>query len=163
MIARGRRSAAGAVVAISALATGCLRAFAPEVGPARATDAGTGDATGAGCANAVEHPDPTVSFSTDLQRGVFERARCNNCHTGDGIGVTQSGLDLSSYSSLRTGGGRSGANIVVAGTPCASILYQKLGAAPPFGRRMPYDGPPYLTTTELQLVHDWIAEGARDN
>ena len=155
------------VVVAPVLASGCLRAFAPDVGPQRASDAASAsdatDATTAACTNAPANPGFTVSFSTDLQRGVFERGRCNSCHTNGGIGVVQSGLDLSSYSSLRTGGGRSGAAIVVDGMPCASIIFQKIGTAPPFGRRMPYDGPPYLADADIAFVHDWIAEGALDN
>jgi hypothetical protein len=61
------------------------------------------------------------------------------------------------------GGFHSGAQIVVAGDPCASIMYQKLSDAPPFGSRMPLNGPPFWTDDELQLLHDWIAEGASDN
>ena len=32
-----------------------------------------------------------------------------------------------------------------------------------FGARMPLDGPPYLSLTDLQLISDWIVEGAHDN
>ena len=95
--------------------------------------------------------------------GVFRRGGCDDCHTSDGLGLRQSGLDLRSYTTLRTGGGRSGASIVIDRDPCASILVQKIEPGPPFGRRMPYNGPPYLSTTDIQLVRDWISEGARDN
>ena len=47
--------------------------------------------------------------------------------------------------------------------PCESVIVQKLSLAPPFGARMPYNGPPYFTAAELTLVRDWIAEGARNN
>jgi hypothetical protein len=57
----------------------------------------------------------------------------------------------------------SGTRIVIPGKPCDSIIVQKLGLAPPFGARMPYNGPPYLSAAELQLIRDWIAEGALDN
>jgi len=53
--------------------------------------------------------------------------------------------------------------IVVPGQPCASILYLKVDEAPPFGARMPLDGPPFWTEDEIQRLHDWIAEGAGDN
>ena len=56
-----------------------------------------------------------------------------------------------------------GRKIVVPGDPCRSIILHKLSATPPFGARMPLDGPAYLSTEELLLVHDWIAEGAEDN
>lgn len=148
-----------ASAAIALLATGCLQAIGPDVGPLQtATDAGA-----TGCTNVDSNPAMTVSFATDLRGGVFHRGGCTNCHTGDGMGIQQSGLDLSSYATLRTGGGRSGARIVVDFMPCQSILAQKIETAPPFGRRMPYNGPPYLMASDIQLVQDWIAEGARDN
>lgn len=139
------------------LATGCLERFAPDVGPlaAAATDA-------PGCPGDSD-PARTVSYRTDLELGVFERGKCNNCHTGNGSGVDQSGLNLGSYVTLRTGGGRSGVAIVIDGDPCASILVQKIEASPPFGRRMPYNGPPYLSAQDITLVRDWISEGAREN
>jgi hypothetical protein len=43
------------------------------------------------------------------------------------------------------------------------MLIQKLGAGPPFGSRMPLNGPPFWNSDELKLLHDWIAEGASDN
>jgi hypothetical protein len=79
------------------------------------------------------------------------------------VGIEVSGLDLSSFSKVMRGGNQSGPEIVIAGDPCNSILLQKVSAAPPFGSRMPSDGPPYLTPTERQLISDWILEGARDN
>lgn len=144
-------------IGFALLATGCLGVLAPDVGP----PSGTTDATA--CSNADSNPAMTVSFSVHLKNGVFQRGGCATCHTGDGLGLQQSGLDLSSYATLRAGGGRSGAAIVVDGMPCASILAQKIGTAPPFGRRMPYNGPPYLSDADILLVRDWIAEGAHDN
>ena len=28
--------------------------------------------------------------------------------------------------------------------------------------RMPYDGPPFLTQTEIRVINDWVAQGALD-
>jgi hypothetical protein len=81
------------------------------------------------------------------------------CH----LGRVTSGLDLSSYASMRRGGMNSGTNVIIPMKPCESILPGKLSPTPPFGSRMPFNGPPYFTATELQLVRDWIAEGALDN
>lgn len=115
-----------------------------------------------GC-NADSDPVADVSYRADLVAGVFVRGRCITCHMPGGQGVPQSQLLMDSYEALRAGGRRSGANIVVAGAPCSSILSLKIEASPPFGKRMPYNGPPYLSSSDIQLVHDWIAEGARDN
>ena len=140
-----------AAIAISL--TGCLDALAPDVGPIAQPQMMEcpGDS----------NPAIVVTY-TDIEN-VFDRGGCSDCHTGDGLGIRQSGLNLRTYSTLRTGGGRSGASIVIDGDPCASILVQKIETSPPFGRRMPYDGPPYLTMIDIQLVRDWIDEGARDN
>ena len=146
------------VPVLSLVAAGCLGAIGPDVGPlTSATNDGP-----PGCAP-DSNPSLDVSFAVDIEGGVFRRGDCDGCHTSDGLGVRQSGLDLRSYTTLRTGGGRSGAAIVIARDPCASILVQKIEPGPPFGRRMPYNGPPYLSTSDIQLVRDWISEGARDN
>jgi len=137
--------------------SGCLGPIAPDVGALETSDGGT-----ATCSNLDSDPAMPVSFGNDILRGVFDRGRCIHCHTG-GMGTQQSGLDLSSYSALRTGGGRSGPSIVVDAMPCQSVLVQKLETSPPFGQRMPLDGPPYLADADIQLVSDWIAEGADDN
>jgi hypothetical protein len=146
------------VLLIAGVSPACLDAWGPEVGPRIVR----GDGGGA-CADEDSDPATEVSYRTDIVEGLFRTGRCTSCHTDAGMGVAQSGFDVGSYTSLRTGGGRSGANIVIDGMPCASILVQKLESSPPFGRRMPYNGPPYLNQDELTLVRDWIAEGARDN
>ena len=48
---------------------------------------------------------------------------------------------------------------VVPGNPVASELVRRIrGQARP---RMPYDGPPYLTDAEIDLIVAWIEQGAR--
>jgi mono/diheme cytochrome c family protein len=134
--------------------TGCLETFAPDVGP-------LAQPPSMQCAGDSD-PAVAVSYQTDVVN-IFDRGGCQDCHTDNGLGIRQSGLDLESYSTLRTGGGRSGASVIVDGDPCASVLVQKIETSPPFGRRMPYDGPPYLSAADIQLVRDWIEEGAHDN
>ena len=108
--------------------------------------------------------DVEVSYSSDIVEIFSER--CLRCHTRDGenpIGVEVGGLDLSTYSLVRAGGTIAGTEVVLPGSPCSSVLVQKVGASPPFGARMPLNGPPYLSEPEQQRIRDWIAEGARDN
>lgn len=146
-----------ALAALVAALGGCLDPVEPEVGdPLRPL-----------CSDEDSNLDTDVSFIDDVA-GIFEREDlgCRDCHTSSGaspIGVRVSGLSLSSYNSLRRGGDESGQAIVVPGQPCASILLQKVGQAPPFGARMPLDGPPFLTAEERQVIADWIAEGAEDD
>jgi hypothetical protein len=136
-------------IALAGLA-GCLDALAPEVGPP--SEVTTCDADS----------DPTreVSFATDVSP-IFRRA-CDRCHQPGGDGQQQSGLDVSTYDSLRAGGTRSVGTIVIDRMPCSSVLYQKTGPAPPFGMRMPRNASP-LADADRALIHDWIAEGAEDD
>jgi hypothetical protein len=135
---------------------GCAR-IEPDVGPLLA----------GACDNADTDTTVSVSFSTQIRPLLNRSPGGCGCHmpTASGLGpATQIvGLNLSSLALLRQGGVNSGAQIVVAGEPCASIIYQKTSEAPPFGSRMPLNGPPYMTPEEHQLLHDWIAEGAKDN
>jgi hypothetical protein len=136
-------------------ATGCGQLLAPEVGPP----------TREVCSNIDSDPDRDVSYAKDIAP-VFVEYHCPKCHTHGGAtpqGLSVGGLDLESFETLRAGGVQSGAEIVVGGQPCASVLLQKLGAGPPFGSRMPLDGPPYPDAEDLELLSDWIVEGARDN
>lgn len=132
-----------------------LAACGPDVGPLVASR----------CINEDSDPDVDISFRGDLQpifRGLDGPAGCS-CHlpnTPDPIGFDLTGLDLSSYETLRQGGITSGPDIVVPGQPCRSILFLKTGPSPPFGSRMPFDGPPVLDAIRRAKLADWIAEGA---
>ncbi|HTM22519.1 MAG TPA: c-type cytochrome domain-containing protein [Kofleriaceae bacterium] len=138
--------------------SGCLDPLEPEVGPP----------LHARCDGADSDPDVDVSFEQDIRDAIIdgEEYHCTRCHTAGGetpIGLEVGGLDLSTYSTLRAGGNISGDQIVVPGDACASILVQKLSEAPPFGSRMPLDGPPFLDDEDMELIVDWIAEGAGDD
>jgi hypothetical protein len=132
------------------LVAGC--ALEPDVGPALAGQ----------CDPSDSDPDVDVDFGRDI-RPLFDRpgnmGGCS-CHGTGGTGQQLSGFDMSSMGSIRRGGEVSGQRIVVPGDPCNSVLVQKLSAAPPIGARMPLSGPPFFSDAELQLVQDWIAEGA---
>jgi hypothetical protein len=139
------------VVALLLLA-GCLETLGPEVGAPLTSR----------CVPDDTNPGASVSYRRDIV--PILTTRCFTCHTPTGatpIGFQLTGLDLGSYTTLRAGGATGGANTIVPGDPCASVLFQKLSPGPPFGSRMPLDGA--LSDTQLQLVHDWIAEGALDN
>ncbi|MBA2544901.1 MAG: hypothetical protein H0V17_34985 [Deltaproteobacteria bacterium] len=150
-----------------AIASGCSL-YEPDVGvalgetpvdAAAPTDADGGTVI-VGCDNADSDPTTPVSFALDV-RPLMTRSPggCAACH----LGRITSGLDLSSYASMRRGGINTGTKIIVSSVPCESILLQKLGRTPPFGSRMPFNGPPYFSAEERQLVRDWIAEGALNN
>lgn len=141
------------VAALAVLAAGC-DAFTPEVGKPIA----------AICQDQDSDPDRVLSYKNDI-RPIFEEY-CFVCHTATGrfpIGLEVGRLDLATYTSLRAGGAIGSSRDIVPGQPCESILRQKISPAPPFGARMPLSGPPFVDEDEIQLIHDWIAEGARDN
>ena len=147
-----------AVLVLAGLSAGACTDYLPDVGE---------PFVGA-CDPADSNPAASVSFERDL-RPLFDRPRgmagCS-CHTptnGSPSGIELGGFNMGSLRSLKQGGRNSGARVVEPGDPCASILYQKISDTPPFGSRMPLDGSPYLAPEEIQLIHDWIAEGANDN
>jgi hypothetical protein len=52
--------------------------------------------------------------------------------------------------------------LVVPGDPDASLLYLKLTGTQPCGKKMPDTAKP-LTAEQIELVHDWIADGAKND
>lgn len=105
--------------------------------------------------NGVQPPGP-VSFAASIQP-IFTQCFCHEPNT------RVSGLDVTSLTSLRAGGVFSGTSIIRPMKPCESYLYQKLSPSPPIGERMPLFPLPPLNLDELQLIYNWIQEGAKDN
>jgi hypothetical protein len=154
-----RRFVARIVLLVCCAASGCIaEQLEPDVGPLK---------TGL-CKPEDSDPSHNVSFHNDIL-AIFKRppgmAGCS-CHlptSTNSSGLRNTGLDLSSYKTLRRGGNQSGGNVVIPHDPCNSLIVQKVSSTPPFGARMPVDGPPYLTPVERTLLNDWIVEGALDN
>jgi hypothetical protein len=106
-----------------------------------------------------------------IQRDIFEgtdssgRTPCMTCHTSTGRNPS-GGLNLNhdvAYDQLVNvaGRGKAGTTRVIAGDAANSYLLQKLtGAAGIAGRRMPINGPPYLTDGQVLIIERWIAIGA---
>ena len=144
------------------LCTGCLDMIDP-------LNAEVGNAVAARCVGADSDPDVSISFRADVLP-LFTRiepglAGCS-CHqptSSNRIGIEVGGLDLSSYSGMSAGGVNSRGSVFIPGDACNSVIVQKTGQGPPFGSRMPFNGPPFLSDRDRQIVIDWIAEGANDN
>jgi len=94
-----------------------------------------------------------VSFQSQV-KPIFQRHGCNGCHGGSG------GLFVQTVAQLLQGGGHGPA--VVPGKADESILIKKLLPNPPFGNRMPQGGP-FLPDSSIQVLRDWINQGAKDN
>ena len=118
-------------------------------------------------------PNLQPTFSS-IQHDIFEtsdssgRTPCVQCHTNVGRNPA-GGLNLTSgnsYAALINAASlqRLGALRVIPGNPEASDLIQKLeGAAGIAGRRMPFNGPPYLTDGQILVIKRWIEIGAAND
>jgi hypothetical protein len=132
----------------------------------------------AGCdekLSTVTGPSPNLQPTfASISKEIFEttdsagRQACISCHTN--IGRTPaSGLNLAAgaaYAALVGVGsvGKPGAKLVVPGDPDASYLVQKLEGDPGIvGKRMPRNGPPYLTSGQMLVIRRWIELGARND
>jgi hypothetical protein len=130
----------------------------PQQGPLRAA-----------CVDADSHPDAPVDFARDI-RPLMNRSAtdptghgCKACHYSTESHHTcldATGLDMATLGALRRGGHLTGTGIIIPGKPCESPLVQKMQGDYPVGVQMPKDGPPYWSQSQIQLVVDWIAEGA---
>jgi hypothetical protein len=133
-------------------------ALDPKVGPAAVA-----------CSDVDSDPGTPVSFANDI-RPLKNRSAtdptghgCITCHYSTQpvhLCTDISGLDLATLGALRRGGVTSASTIAIPGKPCESALVQKLQGDYFVGLPMPKDGPPYWSQAEIQLVIDWIAEGA---
>ena len=139
------------------LGAGCIEDIEPDVGPLTVQQ----------CSNADTDPEVDVSFSADVVPILASaEINCVRCHTPTGetpIGLQASGFDVSTFDTLRAGGRRSGPDIVIPGSPCESILLQKIAGTAGFGARMPLGGPPFVSPEDFALISDWVAEGALEN
>jgi len=92
----------------------------------------------------------TVSFATDIQ--PLLKNRCGNCHGGN---KTEEGLNLLSYEAIIKGSDNG--PVINAGAADDSLLVEMVATL-----EMPKRGPK-LTPPQLQLIIDWINQGALDN
>ena len=97
-----------------------------------------------------------VDYATDIQP-IFT-ANCISCHGG------ANGLHLDSYANVMAGNSNNGP-VITSGNADNSILVQKISGTANFGGRMPAGNSSYFDNhqDELQLIKDWINEGALEN
>jgi hypothetical protein len=95
----------------------------------------------------------TVSYQSHVLP-ILNRYGCTGCHGGT------NGLTVGSVPALIAGGQHGPA--VIPGDANNSILIKKMSATPPFGVRMPQGGP-FLPDTTMQVIKDWINQGALNN
>ncbi len=99
--------------------------------------------------------DQPITFS---QVAPILGRRCVKCHMEKGsMGPPPEGLRLDTYESVLGSHDRAR---VIPGNPDASELMRRIrGQSLP---RMPFDGPPYLNDAEIELITNWIKQGARN-
>ena len=92
----------------------------------------------------------TVSFANEILPII--QSRCINCHGGDKI---EEGLSMNTHAEIMAGS-ENGA-ILVPGDAASSLIIEMVASGD-----MPKRGPK-LTPPQVQLIADWINQGALDN
>jgi len=92
----------------------------------------------------------TVSFANDILPII--ESRCIGCHGGE---RTQEGLDMKSHASLMAGSNNG--SVVTPGDAANSLLVELVAT-----QKMPKRGPK-LTPPQVQLITDWVNQGALNN
>ena len=103
--------------------------------------------------------EPTVSYSRDVQPII--QANCAECHTGDGVGLQKSGLDMSTYEGLMKG--TKFGPVIEAGKSVNSTLILLIqGKADP-SISMPHGSKGSLSEADINTMVTWVDQGAKDN
>jgi mono/diheme cytochrome c family protein len=128
-----------------------VSAPASEV-PASPTEAVTAPTEAPTQAPTTESPSAaaTISFANDI-KPLFD-SRCVNCHGGERV---QEGLNLTSHANLMAGSNNG--IVVTPGDADNSLLAEMVKT-----NKMPKRGPK-LTPPQVQLIIDWINQGALNN
>jgi mono/diheme cytochrome c family protein len=137
-----------AAVVIAACTSSPTSVATPTEAAPGATSAPT--ATTAPAATNTPSSSAQVSYSKDIQP-IFSQ-NCVRCHGGRG------GLYLDSYAHVMDGGVNG--PVIVPGSPQDSLLVKRIeGIVQP---QMPLGGTP-LSQADIDLIVNWITEGAPDN
>ena len=114
----------------------------------------------------VENAQP-VSLASDIQPTVFTPI-CAGCHSGGG-GSLPSSLNLTSAADSHANlvsvasSQQQALNLVEPGNPDDSYLIRKLEGGPNIsGGQMPQGGP-FLSQATIDVIRQWITEGAQNN
>ena len=92
----------------------------------------------------------TVSFASDIMPII--ESRCVNCHGGN---RTEEGLNLTTHANILSGSDNG--PVVTPGDAANSLLVEMVAT-----QKMPKRGPK-LTPPQIQLITDWVNQGALDN
>jgi hypothetical protein len=101
--------------------------------------------------NPVDAGRPSPSFNADIAPILTDRCAIAECHVVDG----PHDIDLRTYDSVIKGGDEGA--IVIAADAMESEMVEEIAEG-----KMPPEGPP-LEAAQIQLIIDWINEGAENN
>ncbi len=107
--------------------------------------------TNAASDNPTDAGRPIPSFQDDILPILTNRCAFAGCHVAGGPG----GIDLRTYDAVIAGGSKGA--IVIAGDAGESELVKQIVEG-----KMPPGGPP-LPAAQIQLITDWINDGAKNN
>ena len=101
--------------------------------------------------NPADAGRPSPSFNADISPILTDRCAIAECHVVDG----PHDIDLRTYDSVIKGGDEGA--IVIAADAMESEMVEEIAEG-----KMPPEGPP-LEAAQIQLIIDWINEGAKNN
>lgn len=107
-------------------------------------------------------PEPKVSFEKQVMP-IFQE-HCLSCHSPGGVGYIATNMDLSSYKELRMGSS-GGVTIIpfhADRSPLMRYLKDNWHSTNKSALKMPPVGP-QLSPHDLQVISDWIDQGAKNN
>ncbi|HYP66775.1 MAG TPA: c-type cytochrome domain-containing protein [Thiobacillaceae bacterium] len=99
-----------------------------------------------------------VSFAAQVKPILDQN--CVECHKAAGQGYSKSGLRLDSYESLMAG--TKFGPVVKPGSAISSSLYLLVAGKADPSIRMPHNREP-LPSASVELIKNWIDQGAKDN
>lgn len=111
-------------------------------------------------------PPAEISFSQQIQP-IFNSNGCVSCHGGSGGLFLTAGQSYNNLVNVNAQAGCTTKKRVLPGNPNESVLYIRISANTPDtecgpNSRMP-QGSPRLPQSTIDLVREWIAQGAKNN
>ena len=142
------------LVLLIGILTACASQATPTAASASQPTEAAVSATDTSAPATAEATEPAASASVSFTDDILPilESRCVNCHGGDRL---EKGLSVRTYGDLMSGS--ENGPVVVAGDAANSKLVQMIA-----NQKMPKRGPK-LTPPQLQLIVDWVNQGALDN